>query len=59
MAASAIEITHRVRSIIACSHHVYMGFVLRAHSIRGEMCIQRNASGEVATTFPSFFNEPH
>jgi len=30
-----------------------MGVVLRAHSVRGEPRIERNASGEVATA-PSF-----
>jgi len=55
---ATIEITHRNRSIVACSRHIYMG-VLRAHSVRGEPRIQRNASGEVATTSAPFFNEPH
>jgi len=40
---------HRNHSIVACSCHGYMGVVLRAHSVRGEPRIQRNASGEVAT----------
>jgi len=31
-----LEITRRDRSVIACSRHVYMGVVLRAHSVRGE-----------------------
>ena len=31
-------------------HTVYMGVVLRAHAVRGESHIQRNANGEVATT---------
>ena len=38
--------------------HIY-GVVLRAHSVRGEPRIQRNAKGEVATTSPPFYNEPH
>jgi len=29
---------------------MYMGVVLRTHSFHGESCIQRNASGEVATS---------
>jgi len=29
--------------------HIYMGVVLRAHPVRGESRIQRNANGEVAT----------
>ena len=49
----------RDRSIIACSCHVYMGVILRAHSVRGESRIHRNASGEVATSSPPFYNEPH
>jgi len=36
-------------SIIACSRHVYMGVVLRAHPVRGESHIQPNANGEVVT----------
>ena len=46
---ATIEITRRDHSVIACSRHAYMGVVLRAHSVRGEPRIQRNASGEVAT----------
>jgi len=40
-------------SIIACSRHLYMGVVLRAHSIHGEPRIQRNANRQVATVFYS------
>jgi len=40
---------NRDHSIIALSRHVYMGVVLRAHPVRGESHIQRNANGEVAT----------
>jgi len=36
-----------------------MGVVLRAHPVCGESHIQRYASGEVATTSPSFYNEQH
>jgi len=36
-----------------------MGVVLCAHFIHGEPRIQRSASGEVATTSPPFYNEPH
>jgi len=32
----------RDHSIIACSRHVHMGVVLRAHPVRGESHIQRN-----------------
>ena len=34
-------------------------FVLRAGPVRGESHNQRNITGEVATTFPPFYNEPH
>ena len=36
--------------------HIYMGIVLRAHPVRGESHIQRNAKGEVATTSLLFYN---
>jgi len=42
--AATIEITQRDHSIIACSRHIYMGVVLRAHPVRGELHIQRNAN---------------
>ena len=35
------------------------GVVLHAHPVRGESHNQRNTTGEVATTSPPFFNEPH
>jgi len=35
------------------------GAVLHAHLVRGESHNQRNTTGEVATTFPPFYNEPH
>jgi len=35
------------------------GVVLHAHPVRGESRNQRNTTGEVATTFPPFYNEPH
>jgi len=56
---ATIEIMHHDHSIIACLRHLYMGVVLHAHSVCGELCIQCNASGEVATTSPPFYNEPH
>ena len=34
-------------------------FVLHAHPVRGESHNQRNTTGEVATTSPPFYNEPH
>jgi len=33
--------------------------MLYAHPVRGESHNQRNATGEVATTSPPFYNEPH
>ena len=39
----------RDNSIVACSRHLYMVAVLRAHPVRGESHIQRNANAEVAT----------
>jgi len=39
---------HRNHSVSACSRHVYSDVVLRAHPVRGESQIQRNANGEVA-----------
>jgi len=47
---ATIQITCHDHSIIACSCHVsYMGVILRAHPVRGEAHIQRNANREVAT----------
>jgi len=39
----------RNHSIVACSRHIYLGIVLRAHPVRGESHVQRNVNGEVAT----------
>jgi len=50
--------TRQEHSIIACSCHISMIVVLRAHPIRGELHIKRNANGEVATS-PPFYNEPY
>jgi len=44
---------------IACSRHIYMGVVLCTHPSRGELHIQYNGNGEVATTSPPIYNEPH
>ena len=44
-----IEIMRSNHSVIACSRHVYMGVILRAHPGRGESHVQRNTNGEVAT----------
>jgi len=46
---ATIEFTWRNHSIIGYSNHIYMGVVLCAHSVCGELRIQRNASGVVAT----------
>jgi len=46
---ATIEMTRLDHSIIACSWHAYIGVILRAHAVRGESHIQRNATGEVAT----------
>jgi len=46
---ATIEIMRRNHTVIACSRHLYMGVVFRVHPVRGELRIQRNASGEVAT----------
>ena len=35
------------------------GVVLHAHPVRGESHNQNNTTGEVATTSPPFYNEPH
>ena len=44
---ATIEITCHDHSIIACSRHIDMGVVLRAHPVRGESNIQRNPSGRL------------
>jgi len=51
---------HRLRSFCYCLFppHKYI-IVLHAHSVCGESHIRRNASGEVTTTSPSFYNKPH
>jgi len=46
---ATIDITCHDHCIIACSHHIYMGGILRAHLIRAESCIQRNSNWEFAT----------
>jgi len=38
---ATIEMTRRDRSVIACSHHRYMGVILHAPPVRGESRIQR------------------
>ena len=48
---ATIEFTCHDNSIIACSRHVYMSVVFRAHRVHGESHIQRNTNGEVATVW--------
>ena len=51
---------HATITLLLLVHATYMyGVVLHAHPIRGESHIQRNTTGEVATTSPPFYNEPH
>jgi len=45
---ATIEITRRNHSVIACSRRIYIGVILRAHPVRGESHIKRNANPEVA-----------
>ena len=44
---------------VACSCYAYIGVILHAQPVRGESHNQRNATGEVATTSPPFYNESH
>jgi len=39
--------------------YIYNGVILCAHPVRVESHNQRNTTGEVATTSPPFYNEPH
>ena len=56
---ATIEIMLAISIIIACSRYIYYGVILHAHPVRGESHNQRNTTGEVATTSPPFYNEPH
>jgi len=56
---ATIEINLAIALTIACSRCTYDGVILHAHSVRGESHNQRNITGEVATTSPPFYNEPH
>jgi len=49
---------HVLQSLYYClfTPHIYI-IVLRAHSVRGESHIQRNATGEVATLVVKYCNE--
>jgi len=46
---ATIRIVLRDHSVIGWFHHLYMGVILRAHSVPGETHIHRNANQEVAT----------
>ena len=56
---ATIEIMPAISLSIACSRYTHDGVILHTHLIRGESHIQRNTTGEVATTSPPFYNEPH
>jgi len=56
---ATIEIMLTMSLTIACSRCIYNGVILQAHPVRGESHNQHNATGEVATTSPPFYNEPH
>jgi len=56
---ATIEIMLAISLTIACSRYIYTGVILHAHPVRGKSHNQRNATGEVATTSPPFYNEPH
>ena len=56
---AAIEIMLAISLTIACSRYIYNGVIFHAHPVRGESHNQRNTTGEVATTSPPFYNEPH
>jgi len=59
MAASNNRV-HAPQSLYCClfAQRIYI-VVLHAHPVHGESHIQRNATEEVATTSPRFYNEPH
>ena len=59
-AAASNNRVHVSKSLYYClfAPHIYMGVVFRAHPVRGESHIQRNANREVATTSP-FYSEQH
>jgi len=46
---ATIKITCGAHCISASSRHIYMGVGFHAHSVRGELHIQQNASREIAT----------
>jgi len=54
-----IEIMLAISPTFACSCYIYNGVILHAHPVRGESHNQCNTTGEVVTTSPPFYNEPH
>jgi len=54
-----IEIMLAISLTIACSRYMYYGVILHAHPVHGESHNQHNTTGEVATTSPPFYKEPH
>jgi len=56
---ATIEIMHRNLSYYCLLAPRICIFVIHAHPVRGESHNQRNTTGEVATTSPPFYNEPH
>jgi len=63
---ATIEVMLAISLAIACATYIIaryiyngVGVILHAHPVRGESQYQRNATGEVATTSPPFYNEPH
>jgi len=48
VAEATVEVTRQDHSITTFSRHIYMGVILRAHLVRVELHIQRNANREVA-----------
>ena len=56
---TTMEIMLAISLTIACSRHTYDGVILHAYPVRGESHNQRNTTGEVVTTSPPFYNQPH
>ena len=54
---ATIEIMLAISLSIACSHYTHDGVILHAHPVRGESHIQRNTTGEVATTALYFMSK--
>jgi len=56
---ATMEIMLTISLTIACSRYIYNSVILHAHPVRGESHNRLNTTGEVATTSPPFYNEPH